>query len=102
MCILRRTNFVARMALQSQSAFFLSTVYSEEGGICKSYFSISFHSFLPLLIRSSYYSDLLFLFTDFRKRKSVAAADEGTPQKEATREGISFDTDEGERRFERR
>ena len=72
------------------------------GGICKSYFSILFHLLLPFLIRTSYYSDFLFSFTDFRKRKSVAAAEEGTPGKEAARERISFDTDEAERRFERR
>ena len=46
---------------------FLSTDCSE-GGICKSYFSILFHSLLPFLIWSSYYSDLLFSFTDYRKR----------------------------------
>ena len=32
----------------------------------------------------------------------MAAAEEGTPGKEAARERISFDTDEAERRFERR
>ena len=67
------------------------------GGICKSYFSITFHSLLPFLIRTSYYSDLLFSFTDYQKRKSVAAAEEGTPGKEAARERVSFDTDEADR-----
>ena len=34
-------------------------------GICKSYFSILFHSLLPFLIPLSYYSDLLYLFIDY-------------------------------------
>ena len=74
----------------------------DTGGICKSCFSTVFHSRLLFLIRSSYYSDLLFLFTDYRKRKSVAATEEVASGKEATRERISVDTVEAERRFERR
>ena len=103
-----------------------------EGGICKSWYSfhlfthvfliliffrqhiirrggfvshifILIHSLLPLLIRLSYYSDFLFLFKDYRKRKLVAAAEEGKPGKEAARERIiSSGRDETERRFERR
>ena len=37
-----------------------------EGGTCKYYFSIIFHSLL-FLIRLSYYSDLILSFTDYRR-----------------------------------